>query len=141
MQRVTGIGGIFFKARDPKQLMAWYNQHLGLSAPTTEDETYVTFSWRESDALNRDGSTVWALFPQDTSYFAPSASPFMINYRVADLDGLLEQLRAEGVTVEERIEEFEYGRFAWITDPEGNRIELWEPPVGTAGRMTENEQA
>ncbi len=135
MQRVTGIGGIFFKARDPQQMMAWYSQHLGIPA----SNAYAKFDWRDNDDPERQGSTVWALFPHDTNYFQPSASPFMINYRVADLDGLLAQLREEGVAVEDRIEEYDYGRFAWITDPEGNRIELWEPPLETAGRPAGKE--
>ena len=139
MKRVTGIGGIFFKAHDPQQMMAWYRKHLGIPASSDEEETHAMFEWRASDDPECQGSTIWSLFPQDTRYFEPSASPFMINYRVADLDGLLEQLRAEGVSVTDQIDEYEYGRFAWITDPEGNRIELWEPPSGTAGRPTGEE--
>ncbi len=124
MQRVTGIGGVFFKSADPKKLTAWYQKHLGFEA---KDDA-VTFEWRELNEPERIGLTVWSPFPNDTKYFAPSQSPFMINYRVENLDWLLEQLRAEGVQIDERIEEHEYGRFAWATDPEGNRIELWEPP-------------
>ena len=142
MERVTGIGGIFFKARDPRQMMAWYSRHLGIGTDpgADADATYTEFTWREEEPPQRPGSTVWTLFPQDTHYFDPSASPFMINYRVADLDALLAQLCAEGVTVDERVEEYEYGRFGWITDPEGNRIELWEPPTGTAGRPAAQEK-
>jgi predicted enzyme related to lactoylglutathione lyase len=133
MKRVTGIGGIFFKARDPQQTMAWYRKHLGI--PTgSDEETHAMFEWREANDPQCLGSTVWALFPQDTRYFDPSTSPFMVNYRVADLDALLAQLRAEGVEVDERVEAYEYGRFGWITDPEGNRIELWEPSTATAGQ-------
>ena len=139
MERVTGIGGIFFKARDPRQMMAWYSKHLGIPA-SSEEESHAMFEWRETKEPQRPGSTVWALFPHDTRYFDSSASPFMVNYRVADLDGLLQQLRLEGVQVAEHLEEYEYGRFAWITDPEGNRIELWEPPKGTAGRPIEQEK-
>ncbi len=138
MERVTGIGGIFFKARDPKQMMDWYRKHLGIPA-SGDAETHALFEWREAQEPSRVGSTVWALFPQDTRYFEPGASPFMVNYRVADLDGLLERLRAENVEVDGRLEEYEYGRFAWITDPEGNRIELWEPLKGEAGRPAELE--
>lgn len=134
MRRVTGIGGIFFKAHDPKTMMDWYSKHLGISPSSEDGETYAMFSWRDADDTAQLGSTVWSLFPQNTDYFGPGTSSCMVNYRVADLDGLLEQLRAEGVQVEEKIEEYEFGRFAWITDPEGNRIELWEPPKGTAGR-------
>ena len=135
MQRVTGVGGIFFKVHDPKSMAEWYRRHLGIPLSEAGTEAYAQFPWREADESGRPGSTAWALFPHDTPYFGPGTTPFMVNYRVADLDRLLEQLRAEGVAVEDRIEEYEYGRFAWITDPEGNRIELWEPPQGTAGRM------
>ncbi len=125
MKRVTGIGGIFFKAGDPDELKAWYLRHLGLPSRPDGD---VVFEWREGEEPARRGATVWSLFPRETDYFEPSQSPFMINYRVADLDGLLAQLRREGVEVEDRVEEYPYGRFAWIMDPEGNRVELWEPP-------------
>jgi predicted enzyme related to lactoylglutathione lyase len=125
MKRVTGIGGIFFKAQDHESLKAWYEQHLGISPG---DDGYVSFRWREEENPEEVGSTVWSVFKQDTKYFEPSTAPFMINYRVADLHGLLAQLRAEGVEVDDKVEEFEYGKFGWITDPEGNRIELWEPP-------------
>jgi len=125
MKRVTGIGGIFFKAKDPDQLKQWYARHLGL--PLKQDGE-VSFHWRETDAPQRQGRTIWAPFPNDTEYFEPSQSSFMINYRVEDLDGLLAQLRKEGVQVNDCVEEYDYGRFGWIMDPEGNRIELWEPP-------------
>ena len=109
MAKVTGLGGIFFKARDPKGLSAWYAQHLGLR-------------------LEEFGG---ALFPEDTAYFAPSTRPFMVNFRVDDLPALLTQLRGAGIQVDARVEESEYGRFGWIMDPEGNRVELWEPPQKT----------
>ena len=130
MERVTGIGGIFFKAQDPKTLKAWYRDHLGVPL---DGDGYVTFHWREQagpeqDVPERVGMTVWEAFPQDTSYFGDDSKPFMINYRVNDLDALLGQLRAAGVAVDDHIEEGEYGRFAWATDPEGNRFELWQPP-------------
>jgi lactoylglutathione lyase len=123
MKRVTGIGGIFFKVRDPKNMKHWYQQHLGIDA----GEYGATFRWREEEQPDKLGATAWSLFPQDTKHFDPSTAPFMINYRVADLEGLLTQLRKEGVVVDERVESDDYGRFAWIMDPEGNRIELWEP--------------
>jgi predicted enzyme related to lactoylglutathione lyase len=126
MGRVTGLGGVFFKAADPERLYAWYENHLGLK----RTEGGVLFRWRETD-VDAPGTTVWALFKRDTKYFAPSHAPFMLNYRVDDLDALLERLRAEGVTVEERRDDSEFGRFAWVMDPEGNRIELWQPPPGT----------
>lgn len=120
MERVTGIGGIFLKARDPERLAAWYRDHLGV--PVEAGQTYGTFAAQPS------GQTVWSAFPQDTPYFAPSEAPFMVNYRVSDLDRMLAQLQAAGAVVDDRVESYEYGRFGWATDPEGNRFELWEPP-------------
>ena len=125
MKRVSGIGGIFFKAQDPDKLKSWYSKHLGFEH---DESGGITFRWREEEDPKRKGYTVWAPFPSDTEYFEPSKKEFMINYRVDDLDGLLEALRKEGVEVDEKVEEYEYGRFGWINDPEGNRIELWEPP-------------
>lgn len=125
MKRVTGIGGIFFKTKDPEKTKAWYRRHLGI---VPEADGHVVFTWREKDDPARIGATVWSPFRDDTQYFDPSTASFMINYRVADLHGLLDQLRAEGVEVDDRIEEGEFGRFGWIIDPEGNKIELWEPP-------------
>ncbi len=124
MKRVTGIGGIFFKAKDPESLQSWYARHLGI--PVTDEG--VSFEWRERDNPEEKGRTVWATFPQDTDYFKPSHAPFMINYRVENLDALLDALRKEGVTVDPKVEQHDYGKFGWIIDPEGNRIELWEPP-------------
>lgn len=124
MARVTGIGGIFFKGQDKDNLRSWYRDHLGIES---EGESGHIFNWREHDAPDKTGMTVWSIFPGDTKYFNPSTSPFMINYRVEDLPGLLDQLRSEGVTVDSEMQEYPYGRFAWISDPEGNRIELWEP--------------
>lgn len=124
LKRVTGVGGIFFKADRPEELAAWYAAHLGI-APGPDG--YAGFAWREKDDPSAEGFTIWNPFPRDTKYFLPSNAPFMINYRVHDLDALLAALTNEGVAVEKR-EEGEYGKFAWIMDPEGNRIELWEPP-------------
>jgi len=121
-QQVTGIGGIFFKARDPERLAAWYREHLGV--PVEDGQTYATFTAGGSDAKEH---TVWSTFPVDTTYFGPDSSSFMINFRVEDLDAMLDQLRAAGADVEDDVEEFEYGRFGWAADPEGNRFELWEP--------------
>lgn len=120
MQRVTGIGGVFIKAKDHKMLREWYEKHLGIESVKNG---YFNFAWGGEKA----GNTVWSVFAGDTKYFEPSQSPFMINYRVADLDGLIKALREEGVKVEEKVEEFEYGKFGWCYDPEGNKIELWEP--------------
>ena len=124
MGRVTGLGGVFFKADDPKRLSSWYETHLGLKG----EDGSVFFHWRERDA-DAAGMTVWSIFPRDSTYFDPSRAPFMLNYRVDDLDALLERLRAEGVTIDDRREDSQYGRFAWVMDPEGNRIELWQPPA------------
>ena len=125
MKRVTGIGGIFFKARDPVGLKDWYRERLGI-VPSPDGT--VTFEWRNKERPDEIGYTVWAPFSQDSEYFHPSTASFMVNFRVADLYGLLERLREEGVTVDDKTEDSEYGRFGWVMDPEGNRIELWEPP-------------
>ena len=124
MKRVTGIGGIFFKAQDPKAMKDWYRKHLDIDA----GDYGASFHWCEADDPEKRGETVWTLFPHDPKYFAPSNSPFMVNYRVEDLHGLVALLREEGVEVE-KVDDSDYGRFAWISDPEGNRIELWEPPA------------
>jgi predicted enzyme related to lactoylglutathione lyase len=123
--RVTGIGGIFFKARNPEALRAWYREHLGLALTEWGG---VVFEPMAASPAGRQATTVWSIFPADTSYFEPSTSPFMINYRVEDLEQVLASLRAEGCEVDERVESSEFGRFGWVSDPEGNRIELWEPP-------------
>jgi predicted enzyme related to lactoylglutathione lyase len=122
MAKVVGLGGIFFKSRDPVALAAWYAQHLGF-----EVEEWGGARFQDGEA--RAGYAVWAPFPADTTYFGPGKRGYMVNFRVDDLAGLLEQLRAAGVEVDERVEQSEYGRFGWITDPEGTRIELWQPPA------------
>jgi len=128
-QRVTGIGGIFMKARDPAKLMSWYHDHLGVKLETPDKEGTVStmFAWREEKDPKNIGYTVWGIFPHHTKYFGPASSQFMINFRVKNLQSLLAQLRKEGVHVDEKVEELDYGKFGWIIDPEGNRIELWEP--------------
>jgi predicted enzyme related to lactoylglutathione lyase len=128
MKRVVGIGGIFFKARDPEALSRWYAAHLGV--PRGDDGSFALFRWRRDEDPERREATVWSAFAADTTYFQPSQAPFMINYVVDDLDAVLAALRAEGVTVDERVQEEPYGRFGWAMDPEGNRIELWEPKTG-----------
>jgi predicted enzyme related to lactoylglutathione lyase len=120
MKRVTGIGGAFFKAKNPKELAAWYEKHLGIPF---DGNVYTSFKWKDAEP---DGQTVFSLFKEDSDYFAPSASTFMFNFRVADLDGLLEDLKSEGVEIVGEPQSFEYGKFGWIVDPEGNKIELWE---------------
>ncbi len=124
MRRATGIGGIFFKAKDPQALGAWYRDHLGLQVG---DWGGVAFRWADDSAT---GTTIWSPFKEDTAYFAPSSASFMVNFRVADLHALLAALRAEGCQVDEKVEESEYGKFGWVVDPEGNKVELWEPPAG-----------
>ena len=127
MKRVTGIGGIFFKAKDPEKLREWYRQHLGI-----ESESWGGFAFRwQDDPRNDGGTTTWSPFADNTKYFDPSQKPFMINFRVADLNRLLAELRAEGIDVDAKTEESEFGKFGWVMDPEGNRLELWEPPATT----------
>jgi predicted enzyme related to lactoylglutathione lyase len=128
MKRVTGLGGIFFKADDPDGLRDWYGKHLGLGT----DEYGASFKWRDFDEPEKEGYTVWSPFSKDSDYFAPSEKSFMVNFRVANLDEILAQLKSEGVTVDDETEDSELGRFGWIMDPEGNRIELWEPPPGSS---------
>ena len=125
MAKVTGIGGVFFRSDDPATLQAWYESRLGIQP---EAGGHVAFSWRHVDAPDAVGMTVWSPFPRDTKYFGASGQTFMVNYIVDDLDGLLESLRASGAEADPKREDTEYGRFAWVTDPEGNRIELWEAP-------------
>ena len=123
MKRVTGIGGVFFKARDREKQMEWYRTHLGIES----DSWGHVFEWRDRDDPQSIGYTVWCPFKDDTDYFDPSTQPFMVNYRVVDLDSLVAALKQEGVEVVGEIEQEENGKFAWILDPEGNKIELWEP--------------
>ncbi len=121
MKRVTGLGGFFFKCEDPDQVKDWYKKHLGI--PT--DQYGWTFWWK--DKKGNDCSTQWSPMNQDTKYFKPSQKQFMMNFRVENLVELLSILKKEGVTVVGEIEEYEYGKFGWILDPEGNKLELWEP--------------
>jgi predicted enzyme related to lactoylglutathione lyase len=129
MRRVTGIGGIFFKAKDAKVLRAWYKRHLGIAI---EEWGGIAFRWQSPENENVDflGTTVWSIFEDSSKYFAPSNSQFMINYRVEDVDAMLALLRQEGCNVDDKVEQSEFGKFGWVMDPEGNRIELWQPPPG-----------
>jgi hypothetical protein len=120
---VTGIGGVFFKADNPVQLRAWYQRNLGIDVTPQG----VNFFWRQAEDASRYGLTVWSLFPRETEYFGPGKQDFMINYRVGNLDAMLESLRSNGVEQVGDVEDYSYGRFAWILDGEGNRVELWEP--------------
>jgi predicted enzyme related to lactoylglutathione lyase len=121
-ERVTGVGGVFFRAADPKALAAWYAEHLGIDV---EQWGGAVFSAEAGDA------TVWALFADDTDYFGAPSQQSMVNFRVRDLDAMLTQLRDAGVTVDANVHESEQGRFGWAEDPEGNRFELWQPPSST----------
>lgn len=121
--RVTGIGGIFFKCRDTEKTKEWYKNHLGL-----DTDAYGTcFEWRQGADPSKKGFTQWSPFHNDTDEFDPSAKEFMINYRVENLEALLSQLKNEGVTILNEVETYEYGKFVHILDPDGNKIELWEP--------------
>ena len=124
--RVSGVGGIFFQAQDPEKLYRWYERHLGMKRGASG--TPVCFFWRQVRGRGK-GMTVWSLFPRKTPYFRPGRANFMLNYRVKDLDGVLKALRRERVWIDPKREDHEYGHFAWIQDPEGNRIELWQPPA------------
>jgi predicted enzyme related to lactoylglutathione lyase len=128
VRRVTGLGGVFFKSNDPVRVLAWYRTHLGI---TSGDWGGFAFQWREKDQPNETGYTVWSAFPDSTSYFSPSPQPFMLNFRVADLGRLIAALKEEGVEVVGEIEQHPNGKFAWILDPEGRKIELWEPVPST----------
>jgi catechol 2,3-dioxygenase-like lactoylglutathione lyase family enzyme len=119
MERVTGIGGIFFKAKDPQKLQRWYEKHLGVPADASG---YVVFEGQTGS------QTIWAPFAANTGYFKPSRAPFMFNYRVKNLERMLAQLRRAKCRVDDEVQESEFGKFGWVMDPEGNRIELWEPP-------------
>ena len=125
MTRVTGIGGVFIKANDPAMLQSWYKKHLGIDVQPWGG---TSFRWVDNSGKPFAGTTAWMVGAGDN--FAPSESPFMINYRVADLNALLAALRAEGCNVLEKTDESDYGKFGWVMDPEGNKIELWQPPAG-----------
>jgi predicted enzyme related to lactoylglutathione lyase len=130
MKRVTGIGGIFFKCKDPAGIKEWYSKHLGI----TSDQYGAVFHWQKTDD-RVPGYTVWNPFKQTTEYFNPSEKDFMINYRVENLTLLMQTLKEEGVPIIGEVEEFEYGKFGWIMDPEGNKIELWEPVDEEFGKI------
>lgn len=124
MKRVIGIGGIFFKSKDREAVRDWYATHLGI----TTEEWGTTFPWRRHDNPEDETYTAWSPFKADTKYFEPSKQEYMINYQVDDLNALLAKLKEEGVTVMDKTDESEFGKFGWIIDPEGRKIELWEPP-------------
>ena len=124
MGRVTGIGGIFFKAKDAPALQAWYKRHLGIDVHPWGG---AIFEWTGDGGKPTLGTTAWLIEPQETDHFAPGSASFMVNYRVDDLSGLVGALREEGCQVLSGMDESEYGKFAWVVDPEGNKIELWQP--------------
>jgi len=123
MKKVTGLGGIFFKCKDPQKINDWYSRNLGLET----GEYGATFEWRSADDPAKPGATQWSPFPDTTDYFAPSGRDFMINYRVENIEALVDQLRKDQVVILDEIASFDYGKFVHILDIEGNKIELWEP--------------
>jgi predicted enzyme related to lactoylglutathione lyase len=128
MKRVTGIGGIFFTANDPAALRAWYKDHLGVDVQTWGG---AAFDWTDASGNPVKGTTSWCINPAGGQHFAPSTSSFMVNYRVDDLDGLLKALRAEGCNVlDKTTDDADFGKFGWVMDPEGNKVELWQPLPG-----------
>lgn len=132
-ERVRGIGAVFFKAQEPALLSAWYRDHLGLEgAAASPGQPGMTFvEWREKADPQKIGRTLLTPLPRNTRYLEPGQSPFMISYRVQNLDRFLRQLRGEGIAIDARIVKEKNGRYAWIADPEGNRVELWEPAEGS----------
>ena len=126
MRRVTGIGGIFIKSANTQRMRDWYQKHLGIDI---QQWGGAAFAWKGAENPEGVGTTVWNVFEASSSYFDPSKANFMVNYRVANLKRVLKELRAEGVAVADKVEESEYGKFSWIMDPEGNRLELWQPPA------------
>ena len=127
MKRVTGIGGIFFKAKDPATLRDWYKRHLAIDVQVWGG---AAFTWTDSDGKPTGGTTIWSVSPEESKQFAPSTASFMINYRVEDLHALVAALKAEGCNVLDKVDDSEYGKFGWVIDPEGNKVELWQPPAG-----------
>lgn len=123
VKKVTGLGGIFFKCKDPGKVRQWYSTHLGLNT----NQYGTVFEWRQGADTTKKGFTQWSPFAETTKYFAPSTKEFMINYRVADLKALTEQLQSEGVVITDSIQTYDYGKFVHILDVEGNKVELWEP--------------
>ena len=127
MKRVTGIGGVFFQAKNPATLHAWYKKHLGIDV---QEWGGAMFTWTDDEGKPTNGTTVWSVGAAGSSQYAPSTAAFMINYRVADLAALLKALREEGCNVLEKTDDSEFGKFGWVMDPEGNKVELWQPPKG-----------
>lgn len=127
MKRVTGIGGIFFKAKDAPTLRVWYQRHLGIDV---QEWGGTSFSWSDAAGKPAGGSTVWCISDESGEQFSPNHAPYMINYRVENLKALVALLKEEGCNVLDKMDDSEYGKFAWVIDPEGNKVELWQPPAG-----------
>ncbi|HEY4324733.1 MAG TPA: VOC family protein [Mucilaginibacter sp.] len=126
MKKVTGLGGIFFKCQDPKNMNEWYAKNLGMA-----NKGYgVNFEWLQADDPSKKGTTVWSTFAQNTKYFEPSTKDFMVNLIVENIESLVEELKRDGVEIVDEIATYDYGKFVHIIDPEGNKIELWEPAEG-----------
>ncbi|MFT3933836.1 MAG: VOC family protein [Chitinophagaceae bacterium] len=123
MKKVTGIGGVFFKCKDANKMKEWYKKNLGVDAGPYG----ASFEWMRTEDPTKKGTTQWSLFNDTTKYFEPSSKDFMINYRVENLEALVEELKKEGVTIVDKIEASDFGKFVHIIDPEGNKVELWEP--------------
>lgn len=123
MKKVTGIGGVFFKCKDPNGMKEWYKTHLGMDT----GEYGLSFEWYQDAEGKQKGTTQWSLFDDETKYFEPSTKDFMINYRVEDLESLVQELKANGVTIVDAVETYDFGKFVHILDAEGNKIQLWEP--------------
>jgi len=135
--RVTGFGGLFFKAKDSEALSAWYRDRLGLPI---EEWGGCVFPWREDANPKQKGHTVWSVFDAKSPYFKPSRKAFMMNFRVDDLDRVLAELKAEGVEATAATEESEFGKFGWVMDPEGNKVELWQPPASTKAKPKKSKK-
>ncbi|MEO8459452.1 MAG: VOC family protein [Dokdonella sp.] len=127
MKRVTGIGGIFFKAKDPAALQAWYKEHLGIDV---QDWGGTAFTWADGEGKPFAGTTIWSIQSSKEAQYTPGTATFMVNYRVEDLHALVKVLREEGCNVLDKVDDSEYGKFGWVIDPEGNKVELWQPPEG-----------
>jgi predicted enzyme related to lactoylglutathione lyase len=130
-KKVTAIGGVFFKCKNPEAQMQWYAHHLGISM----DKYGTSFEWRHANDMDAKGYTAWSPFSSDTDYFGDATQQYMINYRVENLEALVAQLKTEGVTIIDDIATYEYGKFVHILDGEGNRVELWEPDDNVYGAM------
>jgi predicted enzyme related to lactoylglutathione lyase len=127
VKRVTGIGGVFFKSKDAPALREWYKRHLGIDV---QDWGGAALPWTDADGTPTGGMTIWSVSPESSKQFDPGSAPFMINYRVDDPHSLVAALREEGCNLFGEVSDSEYGKFAWVIDPEGNKVELWQPPPG-----------